>query len=82
MSGPGVIASDAARFAADAFAVAQPRIGEAVRSAYHAQELVDIGLAEDVAYCAQLDVSHVAPLLERAEDGVLRLRDGASPPAR
>jgi phosphosulfolactate phosphohydrolase-like enzyme len=45
-----------------------------VRSAYHAQELVDIGLGEDVAYCAQLDVSPVAPVLERSEGGVLRLR--------
>jgi 2-phosphosulfolactate phosphatase len=71
---PALVASDAARFARDAFTAATPRIGEAVRSAYHAQELVDAGLGEDVAYCAQLDLSDVAPLLERAEDGVLRLR--------
>ena len=70
---PALVASDPARFARDAFTVAQPQIGVAVRSAYHSQELVDIGLGEDVAYCAQLDVSSVAPVLE-VEDGVLRLR--------
>lgn len=73
LADPEVIGSDSARFGRDAF-VAQRNIGEAVRSAYHAQELVDIGLAEDVAYCAQLDVSTVAPVLERSADGVLRLR--------
>jgi 2-phosphosulfolactate phosphatase len=65
--------ADAARFARGAFNIAQPRIGGAVRSAYHAQELVDAGFADDVAYCAQLDVSRVAPLVEVAEDGVLRI---------
>ena len=43
----------------------------AVRSAYHAQELVDVGLGEDVAYCARADVSEVAPVVGRGEDGVL-----------
>ncbi|HEY8766515.1 MAG TPA: 2-phosphosulfolactate phosphatase [Dehalococcoidia bacterium] len=70
---PGLIAGDAARFARDAFATARVRIGEAVRSAYHAQELVDAGLGADVAYCGQLDTSTVAPLLERGEGGVLAL---------
>ena len=69
-----VIAGDAARFARDAFLMSQPRIGEAVRSAYHAQELVDVGLGEDVEYCAQLDTSAVAPLLEGGEGGMLVLR--------
>jgi 2-phosphosulfolactate phosphatase len=71
---PGLIAGDAARFARDAFAMSQAHIGEAVRSAYHAQELVDAGLGADVAYCGQLDISAVAPLLERGEGGMLMLR--------
>jgi 2-phosphosulfolactate phosphatase len=66
-------ASDAARFARDAFTVASADIEGAVRSAYHSQELIDEGLGEDVAYCARLDASAVAPVLERDEDGVLRL---------
>ena len=71
---PSLVASDAALFARDAFTVAQADVTAAVRSAYHAQELVDAGLGEDVAYCAQLDTSDVAPLLEVAEDGVLWIR--------
>ncbi len=71
---PGLIAGDAARFARDAFAMSQAHINEAVRSAYHAQELVDAGLGADVAYCSQLDTSAVAPLLERGKGGMLMLR--------
>ncbi len=71
---PGLAAGDAARFAWGAFAISQARIGEAVRSAYHAQELTDAGLEADVAYCGQLDTSAVVPLLERADGGVLMLR--------
>jgi len=71
---PALQASDAARFARDAFTVASADIGAAVRSAYHSQELIDEGLGEDVAYCARLDISDVAPLLERGEDGLLRLQ--------
>lgn len=62
---------DAARFARDAFEVASRDLPAAVRSAYHAQELVEAGLGDDVAYCARLDVSRVAPVVERVEDGVL-----------
>ncbi len=69
-----LVAGDAARFTRDAFVVSRPRIGEAVRSAYHAQELVDAGLGDDVAYCGGLDTSSMAPLLERGEGGVLALR--------
>ena len=71
---PALEATDAARFARDAFTVASADIAAAVRSAYHSQELIDEGLGEDVAYCAQLDVSGVAPVLERTEDGLLRLQ--------
>lgn len=72
LAGPP-LASDAARFARDAF-VGAGDIGEAVRSAYHAQDLVEMGLGEDVAYCARLDVSEVVPVVERGEDGVLVVR--------
>ncbi len=60
---PALNAADAARFTADAFNVALRDIDAAVRSAYHAQELVDAGLGDDVAYCAQVDGAHVVPLL-------------------
>lgn len=63
-------ASDAARFASGAFRAAGEMMA-AVRSAYHAQELVDAGLGEDVAYCARVDMSEVAPVVRRGEDGVL-----------
>jgi 2-phosphosulfolactate phosphatase len=66
-------AHDAARFARDAFEAAARDLPAAVASAYHAQELVEAGLGEDVAYCARLDVSSVAPAVERGEDGVLRI---------
>jgi 2-phosphosulfolactate phosphatase len=67
-----LLAADAARFAAHAFTVAASDIRAAVRSAYHAQELADVGLGADVAYCAQLDVSDAAPVVRR-EAGVLSL---------
>ena len=66
-------ALDAARFARNAFTAAGD-IGDAVASAYHAADLVHMGLGEDVAYCARLDVSSVAPAVERGEDGMLRIR--------
>lgn len=68
---PGLEASDAARFACEAFVGAKERIGEAVASAYHARELREAGLGDDVAYCARLDASQVAPQVERGEDGAL-----------
>ncbi len=66
--------TDSARFARDAFTVASAEIVAAVRSGYHSEELVQIGLAEDVAYCARLDTCLVAPGLERTEGDTLRLR--------
>jgi 2-phosphosulfolactate phosphatase len=65
-------ALDAARFARDAFRAAGDTAA-AVASAYHAADLVAMGLAEDIAYCGRLDVSGVAPLVQRAEDGILRV---------
>jgi 2-phosphosulfolactate phosphatase len=73
-SDPALAAADAARFARDAFTIAQVDLTAAVASAYHAQELVEAGLGDDVAYCARLDTCHVAPILERGEDGVRALR--------
>lgn len=67
------VALDAARFARNAFGAAGDMV-DAVASAYHAADLVHMGLGEDVAYCARLDVSSVAPVVERGEDGVLRIR--------
>jgi 2-phosphosulfolactate phosphatase len=69
-------ASDEARFARDAFLTASRNLPAAVASAYHARELVEAGFAEDVAYCAGLDVSTVAPVLEPGENGLLTLKVG------
>lgn len=71
---PSLQAGDAARFAGDAFAATRAHLADAVASAYHARELIEAGLAEDVTYCARLDVSDVAPLLVLAEGGLLMLR--------
>lgn len=68
---PGLEAGDAARFSCEAFASVKERIGEVVASAYHARELCEAGLGDDVAYCARLDASRVAPRVERGEDGTL-----------
>jgi 2-phosphosulfolactate phosphatase len=67
---PDVIPSDSARFARDAFTVASRDVTVAVRAAYHAQELADIGLGEDVAYCARVDISDIAPVLHIDADGL------------
>jgi 2-phosphosulfolactate phosphatase len=71
---PALEAGDAARFARDAFITASADLAGAVASAYHARELVEAGLGEDVEYCARLDVSDVAPLVHRGEDGLLVIR--------
>jgi 2-phosphosulfolactate phosphatase len=65
--------ADSARFVRDAFEVAARDLPAAVASAYHAEELVEAGLGDDVAYCARLDASAVAPVVERGEDGILRI---------
>jgi len=69
---PSLEAGDAARFARDAFLAARD-LSAAVASAYHANELIEAGFEEDVAYCARLDVSTVVPSLRRGEDGPLTL---------
>ena len=71
---PATEPADAARFARDAFVTVQPRMAEAVASAYHSRELVEAGLGEDVAYCARLDVSGMAPMAGRGEGGVVLVR--------
>jgi 2-phosphosulfolactate phosphatase len=70
---PGIALSDSARFARDAFSVATRDIAAAVRSAYHAQELVDIGLEEDVAWCSRIDDFGIVARFS-SEDGVASLR--------
>ena len=70
---PSLAASDAARFARDAYLVAGRDLAGAVASSYHARELSAAGLGADIAYCARLDVSSAVPLLARDADGVLTL---------
>jgi 2-phosphosulfolactate phosphatase len=71
---PMIEVSDAGRFARDAFLTASHDLSGAVASTYHARELSEAGFAEDVAYCARLDVSAMVPMLEPGEGGVLTLR--------
>jgi len=66
-------ASDAARFARDAFLTARADLPGAVASSYHAGELIEAGFGDDVAYCAELAISQIVPVLERGEDGALVL---------
>ena len=70
---PSLAASDAARFARDAYLIAGRDLPAAVASSYHARELSAAGLGADIAYCARLDVSSAVPLLARDADGVLLL---------
>jgi 2-phosphosulfolactate phosphatase len=77
---PALDCGDAARFARDAFVTASGDLAGAVASARHAQELTEAGFGEDVAYCAQLDMSGVVPVLERGEDGVLVVRPASRLP--
>jgi 2-phosphosulfolactate phosphatase len=70
---PALEAGDAARFARDAFLAAASDLPTVVASASHAKELIEAGFEEDVAYCARLDVSTVAPSLQRGEDVSLTL---------
>jgi 2-phosphosulfolactate phosphatase len=71
---PSLELSDAARFARDAFLQSTADMPAAVRSAHHAQELIDMGLADDVFYCSQVDLSSAVPMLDRERDGLLVLR--------
>jgi 2-phosphosulfolactate phosphatase len=71
-------AKDAARFARDAFDIASRDLPAAVASAYHAADLVEAGLGEDVAYCARLDVSGVAPVVTGTEAGAPVIQDCAN----
>jgi len=77
---PSLELSDAARFARDAFLQSTADMPAAVRSAYHAQELVDMGLSDDVFYCSQVDLSSTVPMLDRERDGLLVLRPHARLP--
>ena len=71
---PALELSDTARFARGSFLESTSDIPAAIRSAYHAQELVDAGLGDDVAYCAAIDKSHTVPILKHGDKGLLILR--------
>ena len=71
---PALELSDAARFARGSFLQSISDVPAAIRSAYHAQELVDAGLGDDVAYCSAIDKSDTVPMLDRHAEGPLILR--------
>ena len=55
---------------------------EAVRASRHARTLVELGLAEDVQFCAQVDVTHVVPELHPESRWPLHLVDDPAPEER
>ncbi len=71
---PELEASDAASFARAAFGRLQDDVAGAVASAYHARELAEAGLAEDVAYCGRLDISQAVPLVDGEAAGLPVIR--------
>jgi len=71
---PAASLSDGARAALAIFESARPDLPSAIAACSHAQDLVEIGLGEDIAYCARLDALPVAPLLARNEAGLPALR--------
>jgi len=75
---PRLQASDASTFARAAFRDLRADVAGAVASAYHARELAEAGLAEDVSYCARLDVSYIVPLVDGESAGLPVIR--AMPP--
>lgn len=75
-----LVLGDAARFARDAFLTASREMEKAVGSAYHAQGLIEAGFSEDVAYCARIDSSKIAPVLDCGENGLPMLRPAARLP--
>ncbi|HEX3466529.1 MAG TPA: 2-phosphosulfolactate phosphatase [Candidatus Elarobacter sp.] len=60
--------SDGARAAALLYRAVSGRVGDAIASADHAQDLARKGFAADVTRCAALDALDVAPILR---DGIL-----------
>lgn len=66
-----VLSADAA--SAAAMVGHTPNPAEALRGSRHAVELVDLGLAADVEWCARADVLDIVPILLPDEAGIPRL---------
>ena len=62
-----VTLSPEARVAADAFRAVEATLDDALRSCASGGELADAGFAEDVDVAAQLDASHVVPVMDEGE---------------
>jgi 2-phosphosulfolactate phosphatase len=65
--------TDAAEMAVMVFESCAGRLGEAVRTADHGQDLIKLGLDDDLAFAAELNSSRVVPVL--CGDGWLRAAD-------
>lgn len=65
--------TDGAQAALAAFRACRRRLAEAVAFSAHARDLIELGLEEDVAFCARLDACGVVPRLVGGVDGTLRL---------
>jgi 2-phosphosulfolactate phosphatase len=65
--------TDGAQAALGAFRSHRRRLASALASGTHGRHLASLGLAEDIEFCARLDIFSAVPRLERAPDGGLRL---------
>ena len=75
---PAASLNDGARAALACFEAARGDLPAAIAACAHARDLAEIGLAEDISYCARLDALPVAPLLARNEAGLPALRPFAA----
>ncbi len=71
---PELEADEWARLALLAFEAAQADLPGALAATRHGRHLIDLGLGEDVAYCARLDEWETVPCLQRDAEGLLVLR--------
>lgn len=68
------VTSDTGRIAHILYLHDRDRLAEAVSTCTHAQKLIGLGFAEDVAYCSRVDVLPVLPVFE---DGRLVLHEAS-----
>jgi 2-phosphosulfolactate phosphatase len=61
--------SPEARLAADAFRAVEPSLADSLRASASGRELTEAGFADDVDVAAELDVSHVVPVLADGQFG-------------
>ena len=68
----GIALSDAAQAACILYRNLQQDVTEAFRLSHHGGELIQLGLGDDLPYCAQVDITEKVPLFRQ---GVIRIFD-------